>query len=194
MEIAMNDVAARESTVAPAAMVNGDEPLYEVVYGQRVELPPMSIYAVRMASRLQTYMGSFAEASALGTVVTEALFILDAERDLRRRPDVAFVAADRWPLDRALPEQGDWEVVPDLIVEVISPTDLLQPVMDKILEYFQVGVRQVWVVVPSVRQVHVYNSPTQVRIFTEDSELDGGTLLPNFRLPVGMLFQRTAKA
>src|SRR5437879_13743849 len=78
-----------------------DDALYEVVNGQRVELPPMSIYAVWIGSRLQARLAPFAEAKKLGTVVTEALFILDAANDLRRRPDVAFVSTERWPLDRA---------------------------------------------------------------------------------------------
>src|SRR5262249_4272700 len=149
-----------------------------------------SIYAVRIASRLQERMGPFAEESRRGTVVTEALFILDAERDLRRRPDVAFVSAERWPLDRDLPEEADWEVVPDLAVEVISPHEVFQLVLAKVREYLQAGVRQVWVVVPSERQVQVFESPSQVRILIENDELEGGTLLPGFRLSVGPLSQR----
>jgi Uma2 family endonuclease len=169
-----------------------EEALYEVVNGQRVDLPPMSAYAIWIASRLVLRLGPFAEANGLGTVVTEMLFILDSERDVRRRPDVAFVSSRRWPLDRDLPEIGDWEMIPDLAVEVISPNDLFQNVVAKVVEYFQVGVQQVWVVVPAVRQVYVYETARQIRVLAEADELDGGTLLPGFRLPVANLFQRTA--
>src|SRR5262249_61390019 len=99
-----------------------DEPLYEIVNGQRVELPPMSAYATWLAARLQNRLGPYAEDKGLGTAVPEMLFVLDAERDLRRRPDVAFVSTARWPLDRALPMTGDWEVAPDLAVDVLTPT------------------------------------------------------------------------
>src|SRR5207245_7354599 len=136
----------------------------------------------------------FADTHALGTVVVEMLFILDAERDLRRRPDVAFVSSQRWPLDRELPESGDWAVVPELAVEVVSPNDLLQNVLAKMREYFQVGVSQVWIVLPTERQVYVYNSPTDVRIRSSSDELDGGTLLPGFRLSVATLFTREVPA
>src|SRR5919199_5205808 len=81
-----------------------EEPLYEIVNGQRVELPPMSVYATWLATRLQNRLGPYVEDKGLGTPATEMLFILDAEHDLRRRPDVAFVSTARWPLDRALPE------------------------------------------------------------------------------------------
>src|SRR5438132_9904411 len=84
-----------------------DETLYEVVNGQRVELPPVSAYSTLVGSRLQQDLGPFAAAHRLGIVVGEMLFILDAERNLRRRPDVAFVSTERWPLDRLIPEAGD---------------------------------------------------------------------------------------
>ena len=48
-----------------------------------------------------------------------------------RRPDLAFVSAAKWPLDRLLPETGDWRIVPDLVVEVVSPNDVFQDVLSK---------------------------------------------------------------
>jgi Uma2 family endonuclease len=172
----------------------GEEPLYEVVNGERVELPAMSIYASWITARLGYRLGPFAEEHALGTVVTEALFILDAERDLRRRPDLAFVSVERWPLSLDIPETGDWQVIPDLAVEVLSPNDLWQEVWAKMQEYFRMGVRQVWIILPAAKQVCVYTSPTEVRILTASDELDGGPLLPGFRLPVASLFKRETPA
>lgn len=167
-----------------------DELLYEIVDGQRVDLPPMSAYATWLASRLHGRLSLYTEEHALGTSVAEMLFILDVQRDLRRRPDVAFVSATRWPLDRALPETGDWAVVPDLVVEVISPHDVFKDVLGKLREYFQYGVQMAWVVAPEEQQVYVYESPTRVHILTVADDLTGGPLLPDFRLPLARLFQR----
>jgi Uma2 family endonuclease len=169
-----------------------DEPLYEIVNGQRVDLPPMSAYATWIASRLHGRLWPYAEDKGLGTSVTEMLFVLDAEPNLRRRPDVAFVSTARWPLDRALPETGDWDVVPDLAVEVISPNDVFKDVLAKVREYFHYGVQVVWVFAPEERQVYVYDSPTHVRILTGQDELMGGEVVPGFRLPLGQLFQHAA--
>jgi Uma2 family endonuclease len=171
-----------------------EEDLYEVVNGQRVELPPMSIYASWIASLLQENMGPYAKARRLGTVVTEGLFILDPVRNLRRRPDLAFVSIQRWARERPLPEEGDWEVVPDLVVEVSSPNDLLDNILGKIHEYFAFGVRQVWLVVPKWQIVVVFDSLTKVRILSTGDELDGGSLLPGFRLPLVDLFQPKPQA
>jgi Uma2 family endonuclease len=167
-----------------------DEPLYEIVNGQRVDLPPMSAYSTWLASRLHGRLWPYAEDKGLGTSVTEMLFVLDAEHNLRRRPDVAFVSTARWPLDRALPETGDWDVVPDLAVEVISPNDIFKDVLAKVREYFHYGVQVVWVIAPEERQVYVYDAPTQVRILTVQDELTGGEVVPGLRLPLGHLFQQ----
>src|SRR5437867_13072065 len=129
----MNSIATLEPPVAPA-IPRPEEPLYEIVNGQKVELPPTSIYAGWVASRLGHRLGPHAETHGLGTVVTEALFILDPVRDIRRRPDVAFVSAETWPLDRLLPESGDWEVIPDLAVELVSPNDLFEDVLARMQE------------------------------------------------------------
>ena len=169
-----------------------EEPLYEIVNGQHVDLPPMSAFATWIASRLDHRLGPFADDHGLGTVVTEMLFVLDPEQNLRRRPDVAFVSAKQWPLNRELPESGDWEVVPDLAVEVVSPTDEFSEVVAKVREYFEYGVRRVWVILPEERQVYVYDSPTQVRILAEGETSSGGDLFPGFSLPLASLFTPVA--
>ena len=150
----------------------------------------MSIYSNLIASRIFSRLESYATERRLGSAVIEALIILDVERDLRRRPDVAFVSAERWPLEHALPEEGDWQIVPDLAVEVTSPNDLLAEVLAKVDEYFHYGVRQVWLVVSPERQVYVYDSPTKVRILSESDKLSGGELIPGFELPLAALFRR----
>jgi Uma2 family endonuclease len=193
MEAMMHATATLDPSAA-AVGVAREEPLYEVVNGQKVELPPMSIYAAWIASRLQSRIGPFAETHGLGTVVTEGLFILDPVKNLRRRPDVAFVSASNWPLDRPLPETGDWELIPDLAVEVVSPNDVFQDVLAKMREYYRLGVKQVWIVLPVDREIYVYDSPKDLRILTADDELDGGALLPALHLPVGSLFQRQPQA
>jgi Uma2 family endonuclease len=169
-----------------------DEPLYEIVNGQRVDIPPTSAYAAWLASCLHGRLGHYTEDNGLGTSVTAMLFVLDAEHDLRRRPDVAFVSAARWPLDRALPRTGDWDVVPDLAVEVISPNDVFKDVLAKVREYFHYGVQVVWVIAPEEQQAYVYDSPVKVRILTGPDELTGGEVVPGFRMPLVHLFQHAA--
>ena len=169
-----------------------DEPLYEIVNGKRVSLE-MSAYSVRVGSRLSRLMGHFGDAHDLGEVASENLFRLRLPGDQCRCPDVAFVSFERWAKGRPMPLRGDaWDVVPDLMAEVVSPTDRAEDLMKKIIEYFQAGVRQVWVIYPIQRFVLVYESLTRVRGFTDADELDGGDVLPGFRTPVAGLFPAAA--
>lgn len=188
-------VAERLAEAAPAA-VNGElvaeDPLLEMVDGQWLEKMPMGTFAAWVATRLATRLTMTAEKAAAGRVFSEALFILDREGRLRRRPDVAFVSAATWPLDRPLPPAGDWQIVPDLAVEIASPRDQLEAALAKIDEYFHYSVKQVWLIVPPLRRIYVYHSPFKVTIKELGTELDGGTLIPGFRLPVAELFREPA--
>jgi Uma2 family endonuclease len=174
-----------------AAAAAREEPLYEVINGQRVELPPMSIYSIWVASCLISALGPFVRQRRLGRVVSEGLFILDSDKDLRRRPDLAFVSAESWPLERPLPETGDWALVPDLAIEAISPNDVYEDVLAKMREYFQYGVRQVWIISPRERQLAVFDSPYRVRILSATEELTD-TVVPEFTLKLAELFQQPA--
>jgi Uma2 family endonuclease len=164
---------------------------YEVVNGQRVEIPPMSAYAGKIASRLMTELNIHARAHQLGEAVVETLFRLPLteDRGRNRQPDVAFVSYQRWPADRRQPEDANaWDVVPDLAVEVISPHNLAEEILEKVLEYFRADVRLVWVVYPRQRMIIIFESPTRVQALSRDDSLDGGPVLPGFRLPLGKLF------
>jgi Uma2 family endonuclease len=182
----MATIALPDTNPSASSVANGDA-LYEVIHGQRVELPPMSIFAVRLATKLTSRLDRFVDEQALGMVVCEGLFILDQQVDLRRRPDVAFVSKERWPLDRPLPTSGDWPVVPDLAVEVVSPNDEMAKVVEKMKEYFRYQVRQVWLIVPTQGIIYVHDSPSEVHALVPNQELTS-TLLPGFRLPVAELF------
>ena len=118
----------------------------------------------------------------------EILFRLFALPKRERRPDLAYVSYDRWPRDRPFPSAAVWDVIPDLAVEVISSTNTAKQIMDKLAAYFRVGVRLAWVIYPDHEQVYVYDSPTSVRILKVGNELDGGAVLPGFRLPLTELF------
>lgn len=162
--------------------------LYEVLDGEIVEKPPMGTRQELMAGILYLRLGHFVEMHKLGWAVVETLFDFTKQVGHKRRPDLAFVSEQRWPRSKAIPERDGWQVVPDLAIEVVSPSNSWDEVLDKVQEYFQVGVRRVWVVSGPHRQVHVFSSPTEVRIFARTDTLDDAELLPGFRLPVAEVF------
>ena len=185
--------SSSSTTNAGTVLAPSDDLLYEVVDGQVVELAPMGAYETRLASVLTVYFETFAGQHQLGRAVQAMLFDLTTVQR-QRRPDVAFVSYDRWPRQRRVPRTEAWEVVPNLVVEVVSPTDRVDDVVDKVAEYFRAGVECVWVSLPSREQVYVYDSPTQVRILTRADELCGEPVLPQFRLLRTTLFDEVEEA
>lgn len=149
----------------------------------------MGAYEVWIATVLVARLATFATQHELGRAVQEMLFDLTLTVGRKRRPDVAFVSFDRWPQHRRIPRIDAWEVVPNLAVEVVSRTDSVDSLVDKVAEYFHAGVERIWVVFPSQEQVYVYDSPTSVRILTRTDELSGDPILPNFRLALIELFE-----
>lgn len=172
----------------PAPPVDKPDSLYEFIDGEWKETPRMGALAGFLASILVSELNAFARPKRSGFAVSEVLFRLAPEGPARR-PDVAFVTADRSPFSTPLLEDPPaFDVVPNLAVEVVSPTNGFDEVIAKIRDYFFAGVQLVWVIIPSQRQVYAYESPEQVRILSEKHELDGGTVLPGFRLPLADLF------
>jgi len=184
----MNIIARPEQAVQEALPIHGNA-LYEIVDGQYVELPPMSIYSARLVTILVAFLETFARTNQLGRVMAEGLFPLSPNEKTRRRPDVAFVSYKKWPKDRPLPHTDPWPVVPELAIEVVSPSDLAEELRIRIAEYFQVGVLQAWVVYPKPALVDVYQGAGGLRTLARADELDGGEILPGFHLPLAAVFE-----
>lgn len=83
---------------------------------------------------------------------------------------------------------GFAELAPDLVVEVVSPSDRAIEVSEKALMWADAGVRLVWIVDPRTRTVTVYRPDGAVSLLRGASELDGEDVLPGFRLPLADLF------
>jgi Uma2 family endonuclease len=58
-----------------------------------------------------------------------------------------------WPRNRRVPRVAAWEMVPNLAVEIVRPTNTGDQIVTKIREYFQAGVERVWVIYPAEEQV-----------------------------------------
>jgi Uma2 family endonuclease len=99
-----------------------------------------------------------------------------------RVPDLTFVATERLPGGVV---EGFLDVVPDLVVEVLSPSDSERAILDKVGEYLASRVRLVWVVDPQERRAAVHRSLTAVRAVSEADALDGEDVVPGFRCVLG---------
>lgn len=165
-----------------------DDGLYELVDGELVE-KDVGAREIEIACDVAYALSSFARPRRLGRAITEMVFRIDKTRNLQPRPDSSFISDARWPFRKRVPDVPVWDMVPDLAVEVVSSTDSANQVQKKRLEYFRAGVRLLWVIHPEQREAHVFTSTMSVEILTVDRELDGGDILPGFRLPLASLFE-----
>lgn len=164
--------------------------LCELVDGTLVE-KPMGALESMFAVKIGGHMDRHAERHDLGVVLGEsgALRLLPT---LVRIPDVSFISWDRIP-GQEFPTAPVPTLIPDLAVEVISESNTPKEMARKLREYFDVGVRLAWLIYPKTQTAEVYTSPTAVRRIPKNGVLDGGNLLPGFRLPLKSLFARAKR-
>lgn len=157
---------------------------YEIVDGRPEEKEMGGAKHGGVGARLGRRLGTHVEKTRLGEVYGPDTSFKIGRNE--RIPDVSFVAAARIPPDGE--PDNVWPIPPDLAIEVISPNDVYEKVLAKVREYFEAGVRQVWLVSVEQRTVMIYVSPTEVVILEEHDELDGGEIVPGFRCRVSEIF------
>ncbi len=163
-----------------------DQP-FELVEGRAVEMPPTSAPHGSVDSRVHVPLATHVRGKSLGEVYPNVGFILRRDPDVVRGPDLAFVSNERARLS-PMPETGFWAVAPDLVVEVVSPDDRAEDLMQKLEDYMTAGVRLAWFVYPRHRRVHVFRPGERPEILDEKDTLDGGDVVPGFSLPIRELF------
>jgi len=164
-----------------------DENRYEIVRGELMMMTPASVRHGKFAARLVRAIGSHVEQHALGEAYTaEPGFQLEAKPLTIRAPDVAFVRRERIP--PAGEPEGFWAIAPDLVVEIVSPSETAEEVHAKVADYLRAGTQLLWLVYPASRTVMEYRPPMQAQRLTVEDDLDGGDVVPGFRYPLKQLF------
>ena len=159
--------------------------LCELVDGTLVE-KPMGLEESGIAALLIMFLNAFVHPRRLGLVTAP-----DGPFRVRsgsiRLPDICFFARASQP-DRKNPKGPVARVAPDLAVEVLSKSNTKAEIARKLDEYFAAGTRLAWIVDPKKRTVRVHTSPAASALLKGDAALDGGDVLPGFRLPLADLF------
>ena len=158
----------------------------ELVNGVIVEKPmglPESFIAIFMVIRL----GHFVQSHDLGLISGEhGGYRFDVGE--MRQPDFAFVHRNRLPGGK-YPRMPVGNIIPNLCVEVLSPSNTRKEMKLKRELYFKAGVELVWMVDPDLETIDVYTSETDFTTLTTADTLDGGTLIPGFTLSVAEIFK-----
>ena len=141
----------------------------------------------RVVLNISTPLDQDVRVHRLGAVyAAETGFKLYSDPDMVRAPDVAFVRRAR--IEAVGEPEGYWPGAPDLAVEVVSPQDRYTEVEEKVCDWLEAGTQMVIVANPRQRLVTVYRSLTQITVLTESETLDGGEVVPGWRLAVSDIF------
>ena len=141
----------------------------------------------KIVVKLSAAILDFVEPRGLGTVVASDSGIwLERDPDTVREPDIAFTSAAKIPVDAEI--TGYAEVVPELVVEIVSPSDSRREVHDKAHMWLSHGVRLVWVVQPGPRTIDAYRPDHAVTTLGDQDSLDGLDVLPGFTCDVNAIF------
>jgi Uma2 family endonuclease len=164
----------------------------ELVQGEVIEMPPPSLMHNLIAGLVYRLLAAFASEHDRGLVFGDnAGYLLSQAPDTMRIPDVSLVLWEHVP-ESGMPERF-WSIPPDLAVEIVSPSDRASDVHDKVYQYLASGTQLVWVLWPTTRSVSVFSRGRAVGELGVGEELDGGDVLPSFRVPVADLFDIRTK-
>ena len=165
----------------------GDGRRYELLDGALVELTPPGGEHGWIMVNFGYYLKLYSMSDEGGLVLGgDPGILLRHDPDRVRAPDLCCFRRERIPGGR--PPRGYLEVIPDLVVEVISPGDRAGEIQQKVEEWLAAGVRLVWLAYPVTRTVIVYDGSSAARILREGDVLEGGDVLPGFSCEVSLLF------
>jgi Uma2 family endonuclease len=175
-------------TAEDLLQLRDDEHRYDLIRGELMRMSPANARHGEIAAAFVGELRSYVKANRLGrTYSSETGFILARNPDIVLAPDAAFVRSNRLP---PLEQRSRFlELAPDLVVEVASPSDRWTEINDKVMEYLRHGVALVWIADPRLQQVTVYTSDRGPRVVTIEDQLDGGSVLPEFRMAVAEIFE-----
>jgi len=156
----------------------------ELDEGVIVEMGASSKLNTVVAGRIVYFLNTLVIPNKLGMITTpDAGYKLGSRK--YRQPDVAFIS-NKTSTDLV----GTYfTVAPDLAIEVVSENE---DVLKKASEYLRAGTKQVWAIYAEDRMVYVITLNDNGAIvslpFTANDTLDGGDILPGFKLLVRDIF------
>jgi Uma2 family endonuclease len=164
-----------------------DGKLYDLIDGELREIPQLTMWQGEVEANLAMRLHTYVRGRALGCVsIGKVAFIVRRNPDRVRDADIAFIRQERLPSLEA--RQHIMEVIPDLVVEILSKSDTIEEISDKIDDWLGAGVQMVWIVDPYRRTVTIYQSGHDPALLGEHGTLDGDPVLSGFRCSVAEIF------
>jgi Uma2 family endonuclease len=179
-------------TQADLQKLDAEDKWFEVVDSVIIEserdIPPLHWLII---SNLYDILKPFVKSHLLGSIFMDGVrFIIEGTADNVQwapHPDLAFVRSGRILAD--FDWTNDFVLVPDLVVEVVSPGQSNPLMLGKISRYLRGGCEEAWLIYPARKTVVQYRADTDVpAIYHEGDIIDVSALFPSLTLKVNDLF------
>lgn len=166
-------------------ILDHEDCIAELIDGTIVE-KSLSTEESALAGDLLVHLKTYLRENDLGVATTpDGAFQLEPGQV--RSPDVGYIRWEQLP-GKAYPSETIASVCPDLAVEILSPSNTPREMERKVADYFNAGARQVWLIDPVRQSAEMHTRGSDPICVDESGELDGGTVLPGFSLPLQELF------
>lgn len=157
---------------------------YELDEGELIEMTRPAYLHNRVLMRLSGKLFMFLEENPIGEVLnSENLYALSPST--RRSPDVAIILGER---RKQLQGAKVIPVIPEIAVEVLSPSETSRMIHRKLKQYFNAGVKEVWLIDPESREAEIWTGPALPENVLSEADALSSPLLPGFSLPMADLF------
>lgn len=160
----------------------------ELVRGLPVETPRPNLRHGPVCTKIVRFVDRYVEEHDLGHVMTNDSFVkVESDPDTLRGADVLFISYERLPKGPAPNAVSD--VIPELVFEVVSPSDVWTDLFGKVGEYLAAGVKVVVILDPRSETASVYRPDVVQEVLRVADTLTIPEVLPGFAVPVAKLFE-----
>ena len=157
---------------------------YELDEGELIEMTRPAYKHNRVLQKLLVKLVLYLEENPIGeALISENLYALSPST--RRSPDVAVILGDH---QAELRDAKVIHVIPDIAVEVLSPSETHTQIHRKMAQYFKAGVKEVWLVQPEDRTIEIWSGPSLPEQALTGQDALTSALLPGFAMPLADLF------
>ena len=156
---------------------------YELDEGELIEMTRPAYKHNRVLMNLTMAVGIYLRRQPVGeSLISENLYALSGST--RRSPDLAIILGDR---RQELENAKVIPIIPEIAAEVLSPSETPRMIHRKMKQYFEAGVKEVWLIDPESREVEIWIGLQLAQELTGDAAI-ASPLLPGFSLKLEELF------
>jgi Uma2 family endonuclease len=156
---------------------------YELDEGELIEMTRPAYKHNQVMQKLLVELVLYFREHPIGqALISENLYALSPST--RRSPDVAIILGDR---QAELENAKVIPIIPEIAAEVLSPSETPRMIHRKMRQYFEAGVKEVWLIDPESKEVEIWIGLQLTHELTGDAAITS-PLLPGFALTLAELF------